>query len=105
MNCFKLTVDEDRFCSSSSRKAIKKLTREVCKELHQTPNGETCMMFLETDVFPKEYYFNTLDKRLFKKIAAKWKVEQITCADSSKLLTGNIQYLRNKHLILTQHLN
>ena len=105
MDCFKLTVDEDRFSSRSSKEVLMKLMREVCKELHQTPNGQTGMMFLETDVFPKEYYFNTLDKPLFKKICAKWKVENIACEDSSSLLTGDIQYLGNKYLVLPQHHN
>jgi hypothetical protein len=105
MNCFKLTVNEDRFSSSSSREVIKKLMRESCKELHQLTNGETAMMFLETDVFPKEYYFNTLDKPLFKKLCDKWMVEDIVCADSNSLLSGDIQILGNKHLILDQRPN
>lgn len=98
MDCFKLTVGEDRFGSKSSRVVIMKLMREVCKELHQLPNGQTGMMFIETVVFPKEYYFISLNRPLLAKIRAKWKVESIECSDS---LLGNdkMQFLGNRNLI------
>jgi hypothetical protein len=99
MHCFKLTVHEDRFTSSSSREVLIKTMREACKALHQMPNGQTGVLFAETDVFPKEYYFNTLSKPLFNKLSATWKVEPIQCRDPSKLLTGQIHCLGNRDLV------
>jgi hypothetical protein len=98
MDCFKLTVSEDRFGSKSSREVIMKLMREVCKELHQLPNGQTGMMFMETGVFPKVYYFITLNRPLLIKIRAKWPVESTEYPDSL-LLNKEVQYLGNKNLI------
>jgi hypothetical protein len=100
MHCFKLTVHEDRFASSSSREVLIKTMREACKALHQMPNGQTGVIFVETDVFPKEYYFNTSNKPLFNKLAATWKVEPIHCTDPGKLLTGQIHCLGNRDLVL-----
>lgn len=98
MDCFKLTVSEDRFGHKSSREVIMKLMREVCKELNQLPNGQTGMMFIETTVFPKEYYFLTLNKPLLAKIRAKWPVESTAFPDSL-LLNEKVQYLGNRNLL------
>jgi hypothetical protein len=53
MHCFKLTVHEDRFANSSSRKVLIKTMREACKALHQMPNGQTGFCLQKQMFFPK----------------------------------------------------
>jgi hypothetical protein len=99
MECYKLTVMEDRFGSKSSRQVIMKIMREVCKQVHKTPNAETGVMFAETASFPKEYYFNTLDKTILKILVSNWKVEKGECPSLLIQEAEQFHYLGNRELI------
>jgi hypothetical protein len=74
MDCYKLIVTEDSFGSSSSREVIIQLMRKLWKELHKIPNSEMGVMYQETDVFPKEYYFVTSNNAILSKIKANCKI-------------------------------
>jgi hypothetical protein len=74
MDCYKLIVTEDRFGSSSSREVIIQLMRKLWKQLHKIPNSEIGVMYQETDVFPKEYYFVTSNNAILSKIKANCEI-------------------------------
>ncbi len=76
MDSYKLIVTEDRFGSKSSREVMIKLMRVIHKKLHKIPNNEIGVMFIETAVFPKEYYIITPNKAILTEIKASVILEE-----------------------------
>lgn len=71
--------------------------REALKGLHKSPNNEMSVMFLETDTFPKEYYFITSNNAFLSKVKSKCQPELLVYPSFSKDKTNYI-YLGNKDL-------
>ena len=57
------------------------------------------MSFIETDTFPKEYYFATGNTPVLKILVCKWKIEKVECKAAYIKLGKKIYFLGNRKLI------
>ena len=99
MKCYKITVNQNTYSITSSRKLMLKLMHEALRFFPKLPHKEIAVMYEETSTFPKVYYFSSSSPLLASKVIESCKAVEVDCPPYPDP-TRRFQFLGNKYLFI-----